>query len=286
MTQVRVVTDSAADLVPEMAAQMGITVVPLVVRFGSETYLDGQLTIDEFWQRVSEGQQPGTSQPSIGAFEQAYSRLIEAGHSVLCLTLTGKHSGTYSGACTAARQFGDRVRVLDSLSLSLGQGFQVLAAARAALAGLSLDEVAQLVERVRDRTQLYILLDTIEFIRRGGRASLLLPTLTRITKILKIKPILALPDGRLAVHSLARSYGRGLEQIRDEILRLRPIEGLAVIHARCLDLARQMASDLSQRLGFPRDKIVFAETGPLLSTHSGPGVIGVAAVQQAGGESV
>ncbi len=284
MSRVRVVTDSGADLAADVVGPMEITVVPLVVRFGEETYLDGQLTLDQFWQKVKEGHHPGTSQPSIGAFELAYSRLVEAGHSVLCLTLTGKHSGTYSGACAAARRFGDKVRVLDSLSLSLGQGFQVLAAARAALAGLSLDEVARLVEGVRERTRVFILLDTIEFIRRGGRANLLLPTLTRITKVLRIKPILTLPDGHLSVHSLARSYGRGLEQIKEEILRLRPIEGLAVIHARCLDAARKMTSDLSERLGFPRDKIIFVETGPLLSTHSGPGVIGVVAVQQGRGE--
>ena len=280
MGRVRVVTDSGADLAPEVLGQLEITVVPLVVRFGQQTYLDGELTIDEFWQRVEEGQQPGTSQPSIGAFEQAYSRLVEAGYSVLCLTLTGRHSGTYSGACLAARPFGDKVKVLDSLSLSLGQGFQVLAAARAAAAGLNLDEVAGVVEQVRERGRLFILLDTIEFLRRGGRASLLLPTLSRITKVLQIRPILALPDGRLSVHGLARSYGRGLQQIKDEILRMRPIESLAVIHARCLDAARTMASDLSERLGIPRDQIMFAETGPLLSTHSGPGVIGVAAVGQ------
>jgi DegV family protein with EDD domain len=170
---------------------------------------------------------------------------------------------------------------VDSLSLSLGQGFQVLAAARAALAGLALDEVMRAVTKIRERSRLLILLDTVEFIRTGGRAAALMPVLNRVTKMLKIKPILGLTDGRLSLHSMARSYERGLAQIKGEIARLRPVESLAVVHTRSADVAHRVADALASKLGFPRQDVLVAETGPLLSTHAGPKVIGVVAVQQA-----
>ena len=216
----------------------------------------------------------------MGAFEEVFARLVEAGHSVLCLTITGKHSGTFSTAWAAARRFGAKVKVMDSLSLSLGQGFQVLAAARAAMQGLRLDEVAKVAERVRERTRLFILLNTIEYIRRGGRAAALLPMLNRVTRVLKIKPILNIVDGRLGLHRLARSYERGLYRIKQEIARLKPVENLAIVHTRNTNAAKKLARALAEKLDFPLKDTLVTETGPLLSVHGGPGVVGVAAVQQ------
>ena len=282
MGQVRVVTDSGGDLAVEVVSSLRITEVPLLVLFGTQSYVDGELTIDEFWRKVSEGpHHPSTSQPSMGAFEEAFARLIEAGHHVLCITITGKHSGTFSTASAAAQGFGEKVKIVDSLSLSLGQGFQVLAAARAALMGLGLDEVIRVVERVRERSHLLILLDTVEFIRTGGRAASLMPVLNRVTKMLRIKPVLSLSDGRLSLHSMARSYERGLAQIKDEIAQLHPVESLAVVHTRSADMAHRVAETLAGKLSFSLEDVLVAETGPLLSTHAGAKVIGVAAVQRA-----
>lgn len=281
MTTVRVVTDSGADIDAQLADQLRITVVPLTVHFGSEAYLHTEISIDAFWEKVAAGQKAGTSQPSLGLFEQAYERLIELGHQVLCITITGQHSGTFSSASMAARRFGDRVRVVDSLSLSLGQGFPVLAAARAALEGLDLARVAEVAESVRERTHLLILLESIEHIQRGGRANALIPVLSRVTKLLRIRPILTMVDGVLGLHTLARSYERGLERIRSDMVKLRPLEQLAVMHTRSAEKAREMADALAEQLGFPREEIHVEETGPVLGVHAGPGVIGVAAVQKA-----
>jgi DegV family protein with EDD domain len=282
MGQVRVLTDSGADLTAEMAGRLQIGVVPLVVLFGNQVYLDGELSTDEFWEKVDGGElHPGTSQPAMGAFEKAYARLVEAGHQVLCLTITSKHSGTFSTASSAARPFGEKVKVFDSWSLSLGQGFQVLGAARAAMEGLDLEQVAKVVEGIRARTHLYILLDSVEFIRRGGRAALLMPLLTRVTDVLRIRPILNVVEGRLGLHRIARSYERGLANIREEMAQLRPLESLAVVHTRCAETAREMARSLAEALDFPLKEILVTETGPLLSVHAGRGVIGVVAVQQA-----
>jgi len=282
MGQVRVVTDSAADLSSDVVEQLGITVVPLSVRFGTQVFSDGQLSTEDFWQRVAAGpHHPGTSQPSMGAFEEAFSRLVDMGHQVLCLTLTGKHSGTFSTASAAAQRFGDQVRVMDTLSLSLGQGFQVLAAARASLQGLGLDELARLVEKVRERTHLLILLDSIEHLRRGGREDGIIALLAKVTQALKIKPMLTLSDGRLSLRGLVRTHKKGLERLKQDIGQLGPLESIAIIHTRSAEVASQLAAALAAKLHVKPSDIVVTETGPLLSTHAGPGVIGVAAVQRA-----
>jgi DegV family protein with EDD domain len=280
MQRVRVVTDSGADLSADVIAELGITVVPLIVLFDQETYPDGQLTLEQFWTKVAEGQHPGTSQPSIGAFEGVFARLVAEGYDVLCLTITSKHSGTFSTACAAAQGFGDRVRVVDSLSLSLGQGFQVMAAAQAAARGLRLEEVARAAEHVGAHSHLYLVLDTIEYIRRGGRADALMPVLGRVTKMLRIKPILELAEGRLSLHGLARSFDRALAHMQQQIEGLGSVQHLAIVHVRCRDLAQRMADALAEKLGFPLEKIGVIETGPLLSTHGGPKVLGMVAVSQ------
>jgi DegV family protein with EDD domain len=281
MAQVCIVTDSAADLAAETVAEYGITVIPLVVRFGEEVYTDALMTCDEFWAKVaSSPHHPGTSQPPRGVFEEVFGRLVEAGHPVLYVALTSKHSGTYSTAYAAAQQFGDQVKVMDSLSLSLGQGELALAAARAANAGLTLEQVAEAVREVQSRSHLLILLNTIEFIRRGGRADAIMPILDRVTKMLDIKPILNVDDGKLGLHGLARSYERGLGKLRQQVLQLAPVERLVVGHIRHPELADRTARILSKQLDFPLEKIRMVEAGPLLSTHGGPKVVGVAVVQE------
>jgi DegV family protein with EDD domain len=282
MAQVRIVTDTGADLGADSVAAYGITVVPLTVRFGQETYADAQMTCDEFWAKVAKSpHHPATSQPSPGLYEQAFSRLVQAGHPVLCVSLTSKHSGTFSTACAAAEPFGDSVRVVDSLSLSIGQGLQVLAAAQAAQEGADLDGATWAVEQVKARSHLLILLDTIEYIRRGGRADAIMPVLDRVTKLLNIKPLLTVDDGQLSLQSLARSYERGLAKLRQQIIQIAPVERLAVGHIRCPELAERTAFLLSERLGLLLEEIPMFEAGPLLSTHGGPKVVGVVAVRRA-----
>jgi len=283
MANVRVVTDSAADLTAETAAEHGITVIPLVVRFGEEVYANALMTCDEFWEKVaSSPHHPGTSQPPVGVFEEAFDELVKAGHSVLYVALTSKHSGTYATAVAAAQRFGEKVRVVDSLSLSLGQGELVLVAAQAAHAGLDLDQVEEAVREAQSRSHLLILLNTIEYIRRGGRADTIMPVLDRVTKMLDIKPILNVEDGKLGLHGLARSYERGLRKLWHDVVQLAPVERLAVAHIRSPELAEQTADVLSRRLGYPLEQIRMVEAGPLLATHGGPKVVGVVVVRERG----
>jgi fatty acid-binding protein DegV len=141
--------------------------------------------------------------------------------------------------------------------------------------------VAQVADQVRARTHLLILLDSIEYIQRGGRANALIPALSRVTRMLNIKPILSMVDGVLRLHSLARSYERGLQRIRSDLEQLGPLERLAVMHTRCTEKACRMAGALAVQLDYARSEITVTETGPVLGVHAGPGVIGVAAVQEA-----
>jgi len=272
MSNTRIVVDNSCDIPPAMAKELDITLVPLVVNFGKETYLDTELTRDEFWKNAEEICHPKTSQPPVGAFIEAYQPLVEAGHEVICLTITGKHSGTYNSAWAAAQEFEGRVTVVDSLSLSWGLGWQALAAREAAESGRSVPEIVDILDEMRERSHVVILLDTIEYLERGGRASRLMPIIKRAVGFFKVKPLLTVVEGELKLLSVARSYRRGLERLSAEITGLRPLEKLAVIHIRRPQLAEQLADELSERLAYLRDEVVLVETGTVLSCQGGPGV--------------
>ncbi|MGD2176522.1 MAG: DegV family protein, partial [Anaerolineae bacterium] len=180
-------TDSSCDLPRHLLERFNIAVVPLNVHFGVESYSDGDLPPEAFWEKAAHvGAAPKTSQPSVGAFEAVFAPLVVGGGSVLCLTLTGVHSGTFNAACLAAQRFGEAVRVFDSQSLSLGLGLQALEAARAAQAGRSMQEILTLLQDLRSRVHLTVVLDTLESIRRGGRADAFIAVADRMTQLLNI----------------------------------------------------------------------------------------------------
>jgi len=273
MDGIKIVTDNGADLAQDVAKELDITVIPLVVTFGETAYDDTALSRDEFWEMAERFSHPKTSQPSIGVFQRAFQRLVDQGHRVLCTTITSRHSGTYNAACAAAQAFADRVIVFDSRSLSIGQGFQAIRAARMALQGVSMDRILETLSSLRDRTRVLIELDTLEFVRRGGRVDKLMPAIDRIARVLRVKPLLTVVDGELKLLGVARSYKKGLKRIKEDILRLGPLETLGVIHIRCQELGTQMADDLAKLTGISRDQIVLREAGTALSCQGGRGVV-------------
>lgn len=278
--EIRIVTDSGCDLAPDVLEEYRIEVVPLTVLFGTQAYADGALSREEFWQKMAGPERAGTSQPPLGAFEEVFQRLVDQGKQVLYVGLTSKHSGTLSTAQLAARRFGDAVEVFDSLSLSLGLGMQALAAARAAQAGQSMAEIVAFLEDLRDRIHLQIVLDTLENLRRGGRADAFINMAERMTRALNIKVIVNLVEGQLRLVSAARSFKRALGRVLGATERLGPLEYLAVVHSRAADLAEEVADDLARRTGLARERISVRETGVVLSVHAGPGVIGVLAIPE------
>lgn len=274
MDPIRIIVDSAADLTAQDRAEYGIDVVSQVVTQGSEAYEDASLTPDAFWELAKRGT-PGTSQPPVGAFEEAYERWVSQGYRVLCITVTGRHSGTCNTAQLAGQRYGERVTVFDSLGISAGQGWLALVAAQMVRAHASLDQIVETLRSVRARTHTFILLDSLESLRRGGRAARLMPYVNRLMRAFDLKLIISFVDGELKLSSVVRSYSKGLERMKQEIQRLAPMERLAVIHTRRQAMAQQLADELAELLAFPRQQIMVMETRAALASHAGPGATGI-----------
>jgi len=273
-SKIGIVTDSSCDLAKSEIDSLGVAVLPLSVAFGPEVFYDGDLSHDEYWEKTKGPFWPKTSQPSVGAFEEAFARLVDEGYHVLCLTITSHHSGTYNSAWAAAQRFGDKVTVIDSLSVSAGLAWQVIAAVEAAGQGKELQDIVSITRDMSRRTRLLAVLDTIENVRRGGRVAKVMPVLGRLMRVFDLKPLLNMVDGELSLVATPRSYDRGLKRIQDEVTALLPVEKIAVLHTRVAEKAAAFADVLADTTGFPRAEIPILELGPAISTHAGPGVIG------------
>ena len=270
---VRVVTDSACDLPDDLIERHGIQVVPLTIRFGTEELIDRkELSTDEFWRRLADSDVlPETSAPSAGAFEGAFRRQVEDGATgIICINLSSKLSATMQSAQVAAQavQADCPVVVIDSLMVSMGLGSLCLTAAQRAADGDSLESIVANVTDRRNRSKLYGALDTLEFLKKGGRvgnARALLGTM------LAIKPVLEVRDGVVEEAGKVRTRSKALRLLVDRV-KEGPFENLAVLHGNAPDLDELL--DLLEPLT-PRDEIVIGQIGPVIGTHAGPRVIGV-----------
>jgi DegV family protein with EDD domain len=270
---IRVVTDSACDLPAALVDALGIEIVPLTIRFGDEELVDRvELSSAEFWSRLEHTDAlPETAAPSPGAFEACFRDLAGRGATgIVCVNLSSHLSGTMQSAQVAAAAVADvcPVQVIDSQSASMGQGNLCLTAARRAADGDSLESiVAEVVDR-RDRTELYATLDTLEFLKRGGRvgnARALLGTM------LSIKPVVELQGGIVEEAAKVRTRSKALRFLATKAAEQK-IEHLAVLHGNAPDL-----DELFELLApiFPRDEIITGLVGPVIGTHAGPRVVGV-----------
>ncbi len=272
---VRIVTDSACDLPQDLVDRHGITIVPLSIRFGDEELLDReQLSPEEFYRRLESADTlPETAAPAPGAFEAAFRAAARAGASgVVCINLSSALSATYQSAVTAARALEDEampIRVVDSRAITMGLGNLCLQAAEAAAAGASVDEVAALVEERIPRTRTYGALDTLEFLKKGGRIG---GAQALMGSLLSIKPVLDLSSGEVEPESKQRTRAKALRHLVELVDAAGPVEHLAVMHGNAPDLD-QLLDLLGER--YPRDEIVVGTIGATIGTHGGPRVIGV-----------
>jgi DegV family protein with EDD domain len=274
VSPVRIVTDSASDLDEKVCDDLGITVVPLTIRFGDEEFVDREeLGVDEFYRRLREATAlPETAAPAPGAFEQAYRRLADDGaDAVVCVTLSAQVSATMQSARTGADALGDSldVRVVDSRGVSVAEGNKVLAAAQAARDGAGADDVVALVEDLAGRTRTYGALDTLENLKKGGRignAQALLGTL------LSIKPLIEISTGKVEEAGKARTRRKSLEVLAGKVLEHDTVTDLAVMHGQAPDLEEFLAL-LEPR--YPRADVRIGVIGPVVGTHAGPRVMGV-----------
>ena len=274
---VMVVTDSTADLPAETVQELDITVVPLLVIFGDQAYRDGvDMTSEEFFRRLPETQElPRTSQPSPGDFQQVYERLAEQTDRILSIHVSSRFSGTAETARQAARTLADRcqVEVIDSSTISMAMGFAVIAAARAAKAGADLDACAEAARSVLRRQRLAVALDTLEYLRRGGRIG---RAQAFLGGLLRLKPVLTIRDGEAYPLARARTHRKALEEILRVCLEGDDIEEAAVMHANSPDDARLLAEEIRRRC--PKATVHVGRIGPVIGVHGGPGLIGVSAV--------
>jgi len=272
---IKIVTDTSCDLPARLERELndlGVYFVPFLFHFGLDALKDKSISMRDFISRADK-LWPTTAVPSIETLVQAFRERVEAGHQVLCITVTGKHSGMFSAASKASEQFSpDEVHVMDSKSTSLGQGLQVLKAARAAQAGESIERIKESVADLRERLHLFITLDTVKYLVRGGRASRLAGGLA---EILRIRPILTMQDGELMVLDKSRGRKAAKRRLLELARTYLPAEILGVAHIIAEDEAHELAEDISREIGVPEDSILMAETGMVLATHGGPGTLAI-----------
>ena len=274
---VKIVTDSTADLPPEIAQELGITVVPLVVIFGDRVYHDGiDLTSEQFFRLLAESPElPRTSQPSVGEFQRVYDQLAAETDSVLSIHVSSRLSGTVQTAHQAAQNLIGRctIEVLDSGTVSMAMGFAVLAAARAAREGGDLEACAQAARSVLRRQRLAVALDTLEYLRRGGRIG---RAQAFLGGLLRLKPVLTIRNGEAYPLARVRTHRKALDEILRVCLDRGSVVEAVVMHSTSTDDARYLAGEVARRC--PGVPVHTGRIGPVIGVHGGPGLIGLAVV--------
>ncbi len=275
---VRIVTDSTHYLPAELFAAHGLHEVSLYVKLGETLRRESDMTdLPAFWDRMRSGnEQPTTSQPSIGDFVECYEPLLAAGHEILSIHLSAGISGTYDSALQARAQLAerglaDRIEVLDSRTVCGGLGLTLLAAAAKAGSGASLAHVAEHVQAARSGLRIWFVLDTLEYLRRGGRVG---GAQAWLGGALKIKPILSL-ESQIEPVERVRTAGRAFERMVEYMRTLHAdgADGWCVQHIQASAEAQRLVERGTEIFGCaPR---FVGEVGPVIGAHAGPGMIGV-----------
>jgi len=279
MSKVAIITDSTAYIPDALVKEYSINVVPQVLIWGEETFRDGvDIMPDEFYKRLKTAKvMPTTSQVSIMDVKIAFEKLLESGYDVLGIFISSKLSGTIHSA-TQAREMlpkaASKISIVDSNSTAMAMGFHVLTAARAARGGASLVECQKLAELAREHTGVYFVVDTLEFLRRGGRIG---GAQALLGSALNIKPILELRDGRIESIEKVRTKGKAIDRMIDLVAQRvagRTPVRLATLHANA-EKEAQTALNLACLQLQPIES-VFASVSPVIGTHAGPGTVGLA----------
>jgi DegV family protein with EDD domain len=275
---IRIVTDSACDLPAPIVEKHGITIIPLYINQGDNSYLDGvDLTREEFYRRLPAFHPaPTTATPSTEVFTQAWNKLADAGaQAILSIHLSEKLSATVNAARVAAEQFTRiPVTVLDSSQLSLGMGFIVEKAAELAALGHKMEDILASLASMMKRTYVFASLKTLEYLRRSGRMNF---ALARFGEILQIKPLLHMHQG-IATALRVRTQSKATNRLMEWLAEYAPYERLAIVHAGVQKEAEEMLQRVKSYL--PDGDIPIVQITPVLGTHLGVGALGFACVSK------
>ena len=269
---VKIVTDSAGDLTAEQTSALDIAIVPLTIRFGEQEYTDGvDLSTAEFYAKMAElDVMPATAAPSPGMFEEAFRKAAADGDPVLCLNLSAALSATMQSAQTAAEglQGEVEVHVIDSKSITAGQGRQVLAAAEAAANGASVADLTTLIADLSDRTRIYGALDSLEHLKKGGRIG---GAQALLGSMLSIKPLIDISSGTVTEHGKQRTRRKAMLWLRDILFEQPELDEVAVCNGGADDI-EELIELISPR--YAREQLSMWNIGPVIGAHGGPRVVG------------
>lgn len=283
--KIRIVTDSASDILPPHRPEL--TVLPMCVSFGGEQYLDGvELSHRQFYEKLIEGEAlPTTSQIAPGQFEDAFRAAVDAGETVVAVVLSAKLSGTWQSASIAAEPFPGRVFVVDSENATIGERILVERALELMDQGLEAADIAARLEEEKKDIRLVALLDTLEYLKRGGRIS---PAIAMVGGILSIKPVVAVQEGEVVMLGKARGSKNGSNLLVQEIEKTGGVDfsrphllGYAGLNDMLL---QKYIEDSSELWAGHTDSLPIATVGGTIGTHVGPGAIAVAFFQRKGTE--
>ena len=273
---VKIVTDSAADLPPRLAEELDITIIPIYIRFGDKVYRDGvDMAPDDFYSKlISSPVHPFTSAPSAGDFAQTYTEVARDTNQIVSIHITRRHSGTYDVALLGReilKKARCQIEIIDSQGVSMWQGLVTLAAARAAQAGCELHEVVDAANEAIMQMRALALLDTVEYIIRGGRIG---KAISRLESVLNLKAMLTLRKGELRPAGVVRTRGKGIERLYEFVRSAFPFGELAIVYSTTFEDAQKLA-DYTTSL-FPNVVPEVVRLGSALGVHAGPGALIIA----------
>jgi DegV family protein with EDD domain len=275
---IKIVVDSTADIPAALRDKYDITVVPVLAQFGNQTFRDDvDITRDEFYARLIDSPEPPkTAAPSVGMFEEAFRRVAADGSEILSISVAGALSGTYNAALQAAQMLeGARIACVDSRTATMAFGLLALRAADAIRAGASLDEAVVLAEQLRSRAVLYVALDTLRYLEKGGRIGRMRALLGTM---LSVKPILEVRNAEIVPVEQVRTSRRVPPRLAELAQARGAFEDLAVLYTTTRDAAEQMASLCAAAGLMPREQIHVVQASGVLGVHTGPGALGLAGI--------
>ena len=271
----KIVTDSTADLPPRLAGDLGVTVVPVYVRFGDQVYRDRvDISEDEFYQRsLHDPIHPSTTQPTPQDFADVYQKLSQEAEGIISIHLSSKLSGTYNSALQGKELVDTKcpIEVIDSQVLTLSLGLLVIATTTIAKSGKNIQQVVEEIKQTIPSIHLLALFDTLKYLALGGRIG---KVQALLGSVLSVKPMLTIKDGELVPAGRVRSRTRGINRLVDFVKNAVDIQDMAIVYNTTLDEAQALVGQMGSRL--PKERIRLARLGPALGVHAGPGILLVA----------